>query len=221
MDYKITIFQNIRDTSTPFFRDVSVVLQRIKDGKSKDLIENIRKEKDKEQRNILKKGLPAVCFSGEFNKREDSSINKHSGLICLDFDGYESIKDLTAERKKLQKDPFTFALFTSPSGNGIKVLVKIPEEVDNHKSYFNALEKHYNSEHFDKACKNLSRVCYESYDPKVYVNVDSKLWDTLDEKEYDQLKVSDGVRTIRVSNQDEIVRRLKSWWEKKYGMIDG
>jgi len=158
MDYKITIFQNIRDTSTPFFRDVSVVLQRIKDGKAKDLIENIRKEKDKEKRNILKKGLPAVCFSGEFNKREDSSITNHSGLICLDFDGYSTAKDLSAERKKLQKDPFTFALFTSPSGNGLKALVKIPKEIDNHKSYFNALEKHYNSQYFDKTCKNISRV---------------------------------------------------------------
>ncbi len=221
MDYKITIFQNIRDTSTPFFRDVSVVLQRIKDGKAKDLIENIRKEKDKEKRNILKKGLPAVCFSGEFNKREDSSITNHSGLICLDFDGYSTAKDLSAERKKLQKDPFTFALFTSPSGNGLKALVKIPKEIDNHKSYFNALEKHYNSQYFDKTCKNISRVCYESYDPKIYVNISSKLWDTLDEKEYDQLKVSDGIKTIKVFNQDEIVRRLKAWWEKKYGMIDG
>jgi len=221
MDYKITIFQNIRDTSTPFFRDVSVVLQRIKDGKSKELIENIRKEKDKEKRNLLKKGLPAICFSGEFNKREDSSITNHSGLICLDFDGYSTIKDLNEERKKIQKDPYTFALFTSPSGNGIKVLIKIPKEVDNHKAYFNALEKHYNSTHFDKACKNLSRVCYESYDSKLFVNADSIVWDTLDEKEYDQLKVSDGIKTIKVSNQDEIVRRLKAWWEKKYGMIDG
>ena len=221
MDYQITIFQNIRDTSTPFFRDVSVVLQRVKDGNSKDLINQIRKEKDKEKRNILKKGLPAVCFSGQFNKREDSSIIEHSGLICLDFDGYTTIKSLQEERKKLQKDPFTFALFTSPSGNGLKVLVKIPKEVDNHKTYFNALEKHYNSEHFDKACKNISRVCYESYDPKIYVNVKSKLWDTQDDKGYDQLKVSDGFKTIRVSNQDEIVKRLKSWWEKKYGMIDG
>lgn len=221
MEYQITIFQNIRDTSTPFFRDVSVVLQRVKDGNSKDLINQIRKEKDKEKRNILKKGLPAVCFSGQFNKREDSSITEHSGLICLDFDGYTTIKSLQEERKKLQKDPFTFALFTSPSGNGLKVLVKIPKEVDNHKTYFNALEKHYNSEHFDKACKNISRVCYESYDPKMYVNVKSKLWDTQDDKGYDQLKVSDGFKTIRVSNQDEIVKRLKSWWEKKYGMIDG
>ena len=57
---KITIFKNIKETSTPFVRDVSVILERIRDGKSKDLVDKIRKEKDKEKRNLLKQGLPAI-----------------------------------------------------------------------------------------------------------------------------------------------------------------
>ena len=32
---KITIFRNIKDTSTPFYRDLDSILDRIKDGKSK------------------------------------------------------------------------------------------------------------------------------------------------------------------------------------------
>ena len=95
MDSKnVTIFKNIKETATPFHREVSVVLQRIKDGASKELVKGIRQEKDKSARNELKKLLPAICFSGIFTKRNDNSLTEHSGLICLDFDGYEKKKDL-------------------------------------------------------------------------------------------------------------------------------
>ena len=91
---QVTIFKDIKDTSQPFYRDVSVVLKRIEDGSSKELVKEIRKTKDKEERNNLKKRLPAICFSGKFNKRNDSSLIEHSGLICLDFDGYKLNKEM-------------------------------------------------------------------------------------------------------------------------------
>ena len=94
----VTIFRNIRETETPFHRSVKFVIDRIKDGSSKDLVTRIRKETDKANRNELKKELPAVCFSGQFNKRLDSAILEHSGFICLDFDGYGTRKDMKAER---------------------------------------------------------------------------------------------------------------------------
>ena len=83
----VTIFKNIKETATPFYREVGVVLQRIKEGASKDLVKSIRSEKDKPQRNELKKLLPAVCFSGTFTKRNDISLIEHSGLICLTAEG--------------------------------------------------------------------------------------------------------------------------------------
>ena len=68
---QVTIFKDIKDTSQPFYRDVKLVLKRIEDGSSKDLVKEIRKTKDKEVRNNLKKRLPAICFSGQFNKRNE------------------------------------------------------------------------------------------------------------------------------------------------------
>jgi hypothetical protein len=96
MTHNVTIFQNIRDTDTPFFRDVNVILERIKEGAgaTKEIVKRIRQEKDKSERNEIKKQLPAICFSGKFTKREDSALSEHSGLICLDFDGYQKQKDL-------------------------------------------------------------------------------------------------------------------------------
>ena len=98
---EITIFKDIKETSQPFYRQAIVILQRIKDGASKELVKRIRDEKDKEKVNTLKQKLPAVCFSGNFTKRNDKSLNQHSGLICLDFDGYPSNRDLLQEKERI------------------------------------------------------------------------------------------------------------------------
>ena len=45
---EITIFKNIKETSAPFVRHVDIILERIKSGKTRDLIDIIRKEKDKD-----------------------------------------------------------------------------------------------------------------------------------------------------------------------------
>ena len=222
MDSKnVTIFKNIKETATPFHREVSVVLQRIKDGSSKELVKGIRQEKDKSARNELKKMLPAICFSGIFTKRNDNSLTEHSGLICLDFDGYEKKKDLLADKEKLSKSEFVYSVFISPSGNGLKALVKIPQDIDNHINYFNSLENHFNSPYFDKTCKNVSRVCYESFDPMIYINDNSEIWDTIEDLEYKEVSVIRDAPTIPITDENKIVEILVKWWEKKYPMSEG
>ena len=219
--HQVTIFQNIKDTSTPFLRGVSVIFNRIKDGKSQELVEKIRGYKDKNKRNEIKKDLPAICFSGEFNKRQDSSLVNHSGLICLDFDNFESDSKLKKRRKELEQDKYSFAVFTSPSGNGLKVIVKIPRDPDKHRNYFHALENYYDCEYFDTTCKNISRVCYESYDPKIHINEKSSEWTKLIEEDHEHINKDTGRITIKVDDQDEIVRRLTLWWQNNYGMTEG
>ena len=221
MSQTVTIFRNIVETATPFHKGVDVVLNRIKEGKSKKLVQLIRKEKNKSERNELKKGLPAVCFSGVFNKRNDASIIKHSGLICLDFDGYDKKKDLLSYKEKLSKDRYVYSVFLSPSDKGLKVLVKIPPDPSNHVNYFNALKNHFDSPNFDKTCKNVSRVCYESFDPLIFVNENSSLWDTIEEPEYRELVVDRDAPTIPITDENKIVERLVKWWEKKSPMIEG
>ena len=215
----ITIFKNIKETSAPFYRDVSFVFDRIREGKYKDLINSIRKEKDKTQRNELKKQLPAVCFSGQFRKRADDAIIEHSGLICLDFDGYKTRKEMLEHKATMVADKFVMSVFISPSGNGLKTIVKIPADKDNHKEYFNALMLHFNSDYFDTTSKNVSRVCYESYDADIHVNMDSVLWDVLPEKEYKE--VIDFSKAIPIKDENKIVDILMKWWTREFGLVDG
>ena len=108
---QITIFKDIKVTSQPFYRDVHVILKRIQEGASKDLVKKIRAEKNKEARNLLKQKLPAVCFSGKFTKRNDKSLQEHSGLLCLDFDGYSTTKEMLSDKEKLTKNKHIYSVF--------------------------------------------------------------------------------------------------------------
>ena len=218
---EITIFKDIKDTSQPFYRDVSTIIERIKEGASQDIVRSIRAEKDKSKRNQLKQSLPAICFSGKFTKRNDSSITEHSGLICLDFDGYESDKLLLEDKERLTKDRYVYSVFISPSGLGLKALVKIPNEVDTHKQFFNSLQQHFDSPYFDITCKNVSRVCYESYDPLIYINEQSSVFNQIKEQKYQEVVKHIDIQTIPITDENKIVEILLKWWERKYGLNSG
>ena len=223
MTQNVTIFKSIKDTDTPFFRDVHQILARIKDGSetTRDLVKKIRLEKRKPERQELKKQLPAICFSGTFNKRTDASLIEHSGLICLDFDGYTKSKELLQDKENLSKNKYVFSVFISPSGNGLKVLVKIPADAENHTNYFNSLEKYFNSPYFDKTSKNVSRVCYESYDPLLHINENSSIWDLIEEPEYTEVNKTRDQPTIPITDENKIVEILVKWWTKRYPMNEG
>lgn len=212
----ITIYKNLFTVSTPFYREIGFALDRIKIGKSKSLVEQIRKEKNKENRNKLKEQLPAICFSGTFTNRSINGLKEHSGFICLDFDKYESVELMNKDRVKLSKDKFTYALFTSPSGDGLKVIVKIPNNSEKHKDYFNALEKHYNSDNFDISCKDVSRVCYESFDSDMYINTKSVVWDKCEEDL--GYKFIEKSPTIVLQDNQEIINKLMIWFDKNHSM---
>lgn len=215
---EITIYKDVKDTKSGFVRPISVVLERIRSGKSAELLDKIRAEKDKTKRDALKLKLPSYCFSGTFSSRNDNSIIKHSGFICLDFDKFLN-DDLTIWREKLEKDKYTYALFLSPSGNGLKVIVKIPADKDYHRDYFRALDIYYNTSYFDKSCINISRLCFESSDPNLYLNENSELWDTRAEEEHHSIGNTNAV--LRVVSENRIISNLEKWFNNTFPISEG
>jgi len=219
----VTLFKNVRSTETAYPRPVGVVLARIKEGNSQELVESIRDlspDQSKERSN-LKAQLPAICFSGTFSTRADNAMEEHSGLICLDFDKFETEEKMLSYKQELTDDPFVFSVFISPSGNGLKVLVKIPADKENHRHYFRALQENYDVPEFDKACKNESRVCYESYDPEIFINEDSELWEDMMKETATEIESVTIDQTIHITGDQEIIDRLMVWWERKYGFVSG
>ena len=217
---QVTIFRNIKDTSTPFFRDLNSILDRIKEGKSKELIKQIRSEKNKEVRQELKKNLPAICFSGTFNKRNDDSLIEHSGFICLDFDGYKTKKDMMSEKERLSKDRYVYSVCFS-KWKRTESYCEDTTRATEPQNYFMSLDKYFNSQYFDKTSKNVSRVCYESYDPLIHINVNSHLWTKIEEQEYKVVDKYSSRPTIPVTDENKIVDILMKWWTKKYGLVEG
>lgn len=215
----VTIFKDLSKTNTPFYRSIDIILDRIKTGTSKELIAAISAESDKKKRNELKAKLPAICFSGTFSKRNDNSLLEHSGLICLDFDNYTNAVEFAADVEKYRADKYTFSLFISPSANGFKMLVKIPPDADNHKNYFDALAEYYDNTHFDVTSKNVSRICFESYDENIYINKNSEIW--TEKKEHQTFSYIDKEPLIKLSNENEIINRLYKWFQKSYSFETG
>lgn len=218
---EITIFKNIFTITQPHHCDVSVAFGRIRTGSSKDLVKAIRQATSKPEQDRMKEKLPSICFSGKFNRRDDEELTEHSGLICLDFDKYDSSGQMQQDKQKFSADPYVMSVFISPRGNGLKVVVKIPRDPEKHKNYFYALKKHFSNPRWDDTSCNISRVCYESYDPLIYVNMDSEVWTEAEELEYREVNRHVDRPTISIKSEEKIVDILEKWWRRKYPMNTG
>ena len=113
-----------------------------------------------------------ILWAGEFDSRRDESIRQHSGLIVLDFDHI----DVEGSKDILSTDPYVFACWISPSGEGLKALVNVSNP-SLHRDHFRALQAYFDTEYgleVDPSGINESRGCFDSYDPEIVVNESSK-----------------------------------------------
>lgn len=212
----ITVFANIKDVQNPFFRDIDDVLNDIKNCNNKDFIDAIRKEPNKDKRNILKAKLKSICFSGEFSYRSAKNCIKHSGFACLDFD---DIDEPIVLRDSLQDNDYIYSAFISPSGNGVKALVKVPEDIKNYKKYYEALCETFETK-LDTKTKDVSRVCYESSDPDLWINKDSKLWEL--KKEYSEITIKNNYpKHFQIQDTSKKVDVITKWFNKKFTLNVG
>lgn len=217
----VTIFKNIRSCEAPYYRDIETIIDRIKSGKSKQLVSQIRAKKTKAERDLLKQNLPSICFSGKFTQRNNESLVEHSGLICVDFDKFPDNDTLMDNFESIIKDRYTMVAFISPSGDGFKVVVKIPQCSDNkeHNFYFNGLQAYYDNQYFDSVASGLSRVCYESYDPAIYVNRKSVLF--TDKMLDEGSNVYQKEPLFKVTSETEIIKTVDEFWRAKFKFVEG
>ena len=137
--------------------------------KTNELRRLIRNNEDKSAARKYKADkLDYVTFAGVFNSRKEDDIISKSGYMCIDIDDLEDAQHTKQELS--QDDLLKFALlFTSPSGNGVKGVIQVPEEAD-YLEYFQAvsiyLEANYEDLEVDKSGKDLSRACFLCHDPE-------------------------------------------------------
>ncbi len=140
--------------------------------KAKDRTEKLRSISDpKEARKFKASNFDYCTFSGLFDIRSDKALIQHSGYLCIDFDHVDNYGLL---RNFLLNDRYfeTLLLFRSPSGNGLKWVIKIDIGESSHSDYCRAVFNYIFQEYglkVDEACKDVSRACFLPYDPDCYI----------------------------------------------------
>jgi archaellum biogenesis ATPase FlaH len=171
---KVSVFSNTWDITPIATSSIKSIFRTIQSEKFKSNVELIRKLKADEDKNYReeKKKLPAVTFSGVFTERNVSSLVDYGGILCVDIDSI-SQGQLLDLRVKLKDNKMVLGYFVSPSGDGLKVLLySSAVSKEYHQAFYFSAEKYFRetySVEIDRACKDVSRLCYISYDPEAYL----------------------------------------------------
>lgn len=193
---KVTAFKSVTDISNPFTSDAIKILEKFKVDSY-----GIKEAQQKEGFKHFKKTLPVACFGGVFSKRTSSALIEGSGLIIIDLDDVEHLKDVKAS---LSQCTNVYSVFISPSGNGLKVLVRIPvvKSDEEYKEYYNSFIE--TIENVDESGKDICRACFFSYDPDIYINENAEVWTKKKKEE----KSFQKVKNIDVKNDYSTANRV-------------
>jgi len=179
-------------------------------GKVEVLQKLLAKGKDKEY-SKQKKTLPAFTPSGRFvGGRKMVNLLEYSKLIILDIDKLDKEELINIKEKAIQ-DKYTRSCFVSPSGKGLKILVKTENSVAKHKETFLKIQEYYEKLLdiiIDSSGKDVTRLCFFSYDENLYLNPQSKTFKTPIEMSIQSdieklIEVINGTRNDITSNYDD------------------
>lgn len=224
----VTIFKNFNEVVE--HKSIPVILDEIRTGKYKPGIVYLRKslaENKTEAYNKAKKSLPAFTPSGKFiGGRKLEFLADYSSCIILDIDKL-STADLQNAKHLANQSEFTFASFISPSGNGLKILVKINSDKANHKEAFLLVQAHYEAIlklEIDKSGKDVTRLCFYSWDENLYLNENSKTFETEVKEEIQNIVLPTVPKVTKpepIEDQYAIYNHCIKFTEKKVQFVNG
>ena len=146
----------------------------------KTLVENVRVEADPEKRKELKQRLPAFIPAGVFTKKTADGLQAHSGFLCIDIDAKDNaeVEDFSRLKELISGVPHVAYCGLSVSGAGFFCLIPIADPAK-HADYFRAIEQDFKrcGIRIDRACHNVNRLRFVSYDAAPYINTAAKVYD--------------------------------------------
>ena len=244
-DLKLSLYPNIRDIECEV-----ITLENVMNGiekPSKEILEtitnlralkahNYSKEEYKKFSRELKITLPAVSFCGTFNGSRANIENwsTNTGLICLDIDRVYEDK-VNEFKERISEDEHTLAVFISPSGNGLKILLKSQyDSPAQFKSLFKTARNYFLRKYnvmSDEACSDYNRLCFLSYDPEVHINWNAKAFEYEVEEQEEETdnpvttnhKIKEDVESlIQVieDNEIDITSEYQDWIKIGFALAD-
>lgn len=215
-DFEVSFFGSVTDTAGQV-KTLNEVFNLIYTGGSFiqkiNQIRELVSQGDNKLANSLKVNLPSVIFSCQTNGKGRSEENIHQlyPLLCLDIDAKDNPNiNLIYEAKfKIIQEPSVLACFVSPSGLGLKVIIRTAEEVltidelsmtekrtalHNFRVTNRALVEHFKLNHglkLDPHSGSPVALNFISYDPNLYLNWEAEPFNTeefleLERKNYEK-----------------------------------
>ena len=207
-----------------------MILEEIKTGKYKHAIIYLRKslsENKMEAYEKAKKSLPAFTPSGKFiGGRKMNFLEEYSNIIILDIDKLLP-EQLAKVNHSARQCEFTYACFISPSGNGLKILVKVSSTKTEHKETFLAIQDHYEkllNLEIDKSGKDITRLCFYSWDENLFINENSKTFanEMLQPSQTELVEVPKlKTATATATDSETIYNHCIKFTEKKVQFVNG
>jgi len=161
---KTTFFKGLRSTKPEKVTELSEILEKIRSGEWRDKVEKCHKDLK------YKDYLPCFTPTGVFNHRSIKGLEEYNGIICLDID---HVEDPEALKKNVARLAYVHAAFVTPSGKGLKVIVKTNGTAENFKTTEECVASaifHDSGAIRDIRCKDIARIQFVSYDPTIYIN---------------------------------------------------
>ena len=174
----------------PIEKEISIeaVLNKIQSCQLEAEIDRIRQllyAGEMESFAMYKRSLPAVTFCGCFDRqRRTENLKNYNYVLVLDIDKLAAGElDRTADI--LEQDPYVFAYWLSPSGNGFKGLVALEYKFEvkkqsiatTHKKAFQKLAGYF-WEHYglalDESGCDITRLCFLSSDGDLVIKQQAK-----------------------------------------------
>lgn len=212
-------------------RDLDEILHCIKGNDLVSMVGRIRTS-TKEKATTLKVKLPAFCPSALRGGTRTIESVVSASLIVLDIDGVSEGTTALTDACHVRDDLVAamedgqcvaskaYAVFVSPSGNGIKAIYLLSHPVKNNNEYsriYRALSKEFigsygdliGDGHVDRSTSDIVRATFLSHDPGIYIS------DTKRTIDVSSLLMSEGeVRRISVVSEDFVRPGKKSAYLK-------
>jgi hypothetical protein len=201
------------------------VLKEIKSDKYQSEVNSIRyalHKGENKKADEIKSSLVAFTTSGTFGEsRTKKNINTYSQIIGLDFD-HIPVTEINNLVSLINDCEYTFASFVSPSGEGLKVFIKVNSNAEQHTTVYNQVANFYkelSGYDFDAKCKDITRLCFVSCDTELYLNNDAVTFEL--KAEVKPVKAEYQKEVQQTLTTDELLDKCLNFTEQKEKYYNG
>jgi len=180
----ISLYENfIREIDS---LSLAKIIKQIRGSKYRKPVLEIRKLiklGDLERAKQVKRTLVAFTVSGSFEGGPKMVFLKdYNPFVILDINNLDPhlLRYLIFRTRHIE---FTKAVFVSPGGRGLKIIVEVDSEMKKHDLAWQQVRDFY-EEQLDVAVENkgnkITRLCFMSHDPDAYFNPESSIYKVAD-----------------------------------------